>query len=305
VWAKNVRQYGIKVNYAGTGSSDGRNQFRNRTVDFGVSEIPYGLTDGGVLDAPPDRHYGYMPIVAGGTSFMYNLKIGGRRVTNLRLSGENLAKIFTGNLTQWNDPAIAADNPGLTLPFRKIVPVVRSDGSGTTAQLTTWLSKRYPRLWDDYCVRAGRSRPCGVTSQFPLVASAPFTAQPGSNGVAGYVHEDGNQGTINYVEYAYALDESFPVVKVLNQAGYYVEPHRVQRGRRAAQGADQHQHLLVRVPHPDPGRRLRLQRPAHLPAVQLQLYDHPYRAGSAAERQQGLHPGQFRVLLPVRGPAAR
>ena len=77
-----------------------------------------------------------MPIVAGGTSFMYNLKIGGKRVTNLRLSGETLAKIFTGGITTWNDPAIEADNPGSTLPARKIVPVVRSDGSGTTAQLT-------------------------------------------------------------------------------------------------------------------------------------------------------------------------
>src|ERR1700748_3845273 len=68
-WIRNVNQYGIKVNYAGTGSSDGRNQFRNDTVDFGVSEIPYGLKDGGVFDTPPTRPYAYMPIVAGGTSF--------------------------------------------------------------------------------------------------------------------------------------------------------------------------------------------------------------------------------------------
>src|ERR1700749_3194206 len=54
-WIRNVNQYGLKVNYAGTGSSDGRNQFRNDTVDFGVSEIPYGLTDGGVHDDPPRR----------------------------------------------------------------------------------------------------------------------------------------------------------------------------------------------------------------------------------------------------------
>ena len=64
---------------------------------------------------------------------MYNLKINGQRVTNLRLSGENVAKIFTGAITSWNDAAIKADNPGLALPARKIVPVVRSDGSGPSA----------------------------------------------------------------------------------------------------------------------------------------------------------------------------
>ena len=57
-----------------------------------------------------------MPITAGGTVFMYNLKIDGQQVTNLRLSGENIAKIFTGAITNWDDPALAADNPGLTLP---------------------------------------------------------------------------------------------------------------------------------------------------------------------------------------------
>ena len=223
-WIRNVNQYGIKVNYAGTGSSDGRNQFRNDTVDFGVSEIPYGLTDGGVFDTPPTRPYAYMPIVAGGTSFMYNLKIGGHRVTNLRLSGLNLAKIFTGNIKLWNDPAIKADNPLLALPARRIVPVVRSDGSGTTAQLTTYLSKKFPDLWNGYCSKAGRSSPCGVTSNFPLAPGLGFVAQSGSLGVAGYTAQDQSEGAITYVEYSYALNSSFPVVKMLNTAGYYVEP---------------------------------------------------------------------------------
>ena len=64
-WRRNVNQYGLRINYAGTGSSDGRNQFRNGTVDFGVSEIPYGLSDNGVVDSPPTRSFAYMPIVAG------------------------------------------------------------------------------------------------------------------------------------------------------------------------------------------------------------------------------------------------
>ncbi|MGW1539958.1 phosphate ABC transporter substrate-binding protein PstS [Streptomyces sp. NPDC002309] len=226
-WRANVKQYGMTVNYNGTGSSDGRNQFRNGTVDYAVSEIPYGIKDSGVVDPPPSRKYAYMPIVAGGTSFMYNLTIGNKRVTNLRLSGEVVAKMFTGVIKTWNDPAIKADNPALAaaLPARKVVPVVRSDGSGTTAQFTTWLSKQHTGLWDAYCGRAGRGTPCGATSNYPLVPGGGFVAQSGSNGVSGYVAQAGNVGTITYVEYSYAVyTTGFPVAKVLNKAGYYVEP---------------------------------------------------------------------------------
>jgi len=223
-WRRNVTQYGMQVNYQGTGSSDGRNQFKNGTVDFAVSEIPYGLTDGGVKDLPPSRKYAYMPIVAGGTAFMYNLTIGGKRVTNLRLSGTNVARIFTGKAKLWNDAQIQKDNPGLALPARRIVPVVRSDGSGTTAQLSTWLSKRYRSLWDPYCASAGRPTPCGITSSYPVKSGSGFTAQSGSLGVSGYVSQKQNDGTITYVEYSYALNTGYPVVKLLNKSGYYVEP---------------------------------------------------------------------------------
>ncbi|GAC1444665.1 MAG: phosphate ABC transporter substrate-binding protein PstS [Mycobacteriales bacterium] len=223
-WRRNVNQYGMKINYQGTGSSDGRNQFRNGTVDFAVSEIPFGLSDGGTTDTPPSRGYAYMPIVAGGTSFMYNLKIGGRRVTNLRLSGKNIARIFTGQVKRWNDPALQADNPGLQLPARAVVPVVRSDGSGTTAQFSTYLAKRYQSDWDAYCQSAGRSTPCGTTSNFPVAAGKGFVAQSGSLGVSGYVAQAQSEGAITYVEYSYALNSGFPVAKMLNTAGYYVEP---------------------------------------------------------------------------------
>jgi phosphate ABC transporter phosphate-binding protein len=223
-WRRNVVQYGIQVNYQGTGSSDGRSQFRNGTVDYAVSEIPYGLKDQGVVDNPPTRNYAYMPIVAGGTSFMYNLKIAGKRVRNLRLSGENVAKIFTGSLTMWNDPELVKDNPGLVLPARRIVPVVRSDGSGTTAQFTLWMSKQHQALWDAYCARAGVGAPCGLTSTYPVIPGTGFTAQSGSLGVSGYVAQGQSEGAITYVEYSYALNTGFPVVKVLNNAGYYTEP---------------------------------------------------------------------------------
>jgi phosphate ABC transporter phosphate-binding protein len=224
-WRTNVQQYGMRVNFASTGSSDGRNQFRNGTVDYAVSEIPYGLKDGAVVDAvPTNRKFAYMPIVAGGTSFMYNLTSGGKQINNLRLSGEVIAKIFTGKITKWDDAAIKADNPSLSLPSRKIVPVVRSDGSGSTAQFTAWMAEKYKSVWGSYCQSAGRGSGCGLTSNFPVVAGKGFVAQPNSTGVAGYVKQRANDGTITYVEYSYAKNAGFPVAKVLNQAGYYVEP---------------------------------------------------------------------------------
>jgi ABC-type phosphate transport system substrate-binding protein len=119
-WRRNVDNlYGISVAFSPSGSSDGRNQFKNGTVDFAVSEIEHGLSDGGVVDHPPaGRGYAYMPIVAGGTSFMYNLKIGNNRVTNLWLSGDVIARIVARQITNRSDPAITADNPGLALPAR-------------------------------------------------------------------------------------------------------------------------------------------------------------------------------------------
>lgn len=223
-WRRNVQQFGLRVNYSSTGSSDGRNQFRNGTVDFASSEIPYGLSDSGVVDTPPSRKFAYMPIVAGGTALMYNLTIGTQRITNLRLSGETVARIFTGVITSWDDPAIKADNPGITLPARRIVPVVRSDGSGTTAQLTAWMASEHSRIWDAYCARAGRPTPCGQTSNYPVLSGSGFVGQPGSQGVSGYVAQRANVGTITYVEYSYAIKTGYPVAKLLNAAGYYVEP---------------------------------------------------------------------------------
>ncbi|MFF2845169.1 phosphate ABC transporter substrate-binding protein PstS [Streptomyces sp. NPDC058001] len=223
-WRRNVRQQGMTVNYSSVGSTIGRNQFRDATSDFGVSEIPYGLSDLGNTDPTPSRKYAYMPIVAGGTSFMYNLKIGGQRVTNLRLSGEVLTKIFTGKITMWNAAEIKADNPKLNLPARRVVPVVRSDGSGTTAQFTLWMSKQYGSQWNDYCRRAGKPTPCGMTSYFPNIPGSGFVSQSTSLGVAGYTRQPQAEGAITYVEYSYARNAGFPVVKVLNEAGYYVEP---------------------------------------------------------------------------------
>jgi phosphate ABC transporter phosphate-binding protein len=222
-WIANVRQYGMTVDYADTGSSDGRAQYANGTVDFAVSEIPFGLQDGASQESVPSRKFAYMPIVAGGTSFMYNLKIGGAQVTSLRLSGDVIAKVFTGKITKWNDPAIKADNPGLTMPGTRITPVVRSDGSGTSAQFTAWMLARQPSIWKSFCQRVGRS-PCTQTSNYPVPPGSAFVSKAGSNGVAGFVRQPQSEGSITYVEYSYAKNAGFPVVKVLNAAGYYVLP---------------------------------------------------------------------------------
>ncbi|HEY6422370.1 MAG TPA: phosphate ABC transporter substrate-binding protein PstS [Pseudonocardiaceae bacterium] len=223
-WRRNVAtNYGMTVNFAPNGSTSGRNDFRAGQVDFADSDIPYGLTDGGVLDPNPTRAFGYMPIVAGGTAFMYNLKIGNNRVSNLRLSGDTITKIFTQQITKWDDPAIKADNPGLLLPGRAIVPVVYSNGSGASAQFTMWMADQYGPQWDAYCHKNGRNlTPCGFTSFYPQGPGMEAKAQ--SQGVAGFVAQASSEGSITYVEYSYARNAGFPVAKVLNKANYYVEP---------------------------------------------------------------------------------
>ncbi len=216
-WIGDVDSKGMKVVYSGVGSSAGRKAFADGTVDYAISEIPYQGTDeqSGQADKS-DRPYAYLPIVAGGTSFTYQLKIGNQQVRNLRLSGETIAKIFTNQITNWSDAAISKDNNGRKFPSLPITPVVRSDGSGTTAQFTRWLDAEYPSIWRPYF---GRS---GLTSYFPKKGNQ--TAQAGSDQVMNTIKGFAGNGTIGYVEYAYPKNASYPVVKVLNKGGYFVEP---------------------------------------------------------------------------------
>jgi phosphate transport system substrate-binding protein len=222
-WIVDV-QNTMSVTYEGTGSSQGRREWLDGTVDFAASDIPFQFhpEDGSAAETPPQGSYAYIPVTAGGTVFMYNLNINGQRVTNLRLSGTNIAKIFTGVITNWNDPAIVADNPALALPNRKIVPVVRSDGSGSTAQFSLWMIAQQGALWNAYCGRTGRTGKCGETSYYPTVPG--MVAKPGDLGVASYVAQSYADGAIGYVNYSYALNQQFPVAKMLNAAGYYTEP---------------------------------------------------------------------------------
>lgn len=216
-WISDVDALGMKVTYNGGGSSQGRKNFAQNVTDFGISEIPYpGVDEFGNADNSNGREFAYLPIVAGGTAFTYQLKVGNELVRNLRLSGETLTRIFTGDITDWSDPAITKDNNGRAFPKLAITPVVRSDGSGTTAQLTTWMDAEYPEVWRPYF---GKS---GFTSYYPRKGR--MLAQSGSDQVMNTISGFAGNGTIGYVEYAYPLNKDYPVVKVLNEGGFYVEP---------------------------------------------------------------------------------
>ena len=149
-WRADVARQGLVVNYQGVGSTAGRVAYYQAQVDFAVSEIPFQsaqydrqgnlLADETQLAA--SRPYAYLPVVAGGTAFMYNLKANGQRITDLRLSPETAAKIFTGQITMWNDPLVVADNPQRVMPATRIKPVVRSDGwVQLHKSLLSWLRK--------------------------------------------------------------------------------------------------------------------------------------------------------------------
>ena len=218
-WIADVDARGMKVTYSGGGSSQGRRSFANYVTDFGISEIPYqGKDEYGKADTSNGREFAYLPIVAGGTAFTYQLKIGNQQVRNLRLSGATIAKIFTRKITSWDDPAISKDNNGRKFPKIPVRPVVRSDGSGTTAQFTTYLDTMHAGIWRPWFGKAG------LTSYYPTRNDNAFSKVSGSDQVMNTISSADGNGTIGYVEYSYPVNKQYPVVKVLNAKGYYVEP---------------------------------------------------------------------------------
>jgi ABC-type phosphate transport system substrate-binding protein len=217
-WVADVNSQGIQVVYTPDGDSQGRQDFANKTSDFAVTSLGYQGVDPvtGVSDTSEGRHYVYLPIAAGGTAFPYHIVIDGQQVKNLRLSGETIAKIFTNQITNWDDPEITADNDGNKLPSLPIVPVVQSEGSGATAQLTRYFATEYGSIWQTY------SHTSSLTEYYPRQGAQ--IAQNGSNGAMNYIASGAANGSIGYVEYSYALSANYPVVKVLNAAGYYALP---------------------------------------------------------------------------------
>jgi len=226
-WANDLRASGIVINYNPDGSAAGRQDYMAGQVNFAGSDPPFrNGTDklGGATAEHPNVGYSYIPDTAGGTAFMYHLDVAGHQITNLRLSGETIMKIFTGQITNWDDPEITRDY-GAQLPDMKITPVIRSDGSGATFFFTRWMAHMYPSQWDAFCSRVTNGRvqpPCGQTEFYPQFPGS--VAQDGSNNVATYITASYGEGSIGYDEYAYALNSHYPVVKVLNAAGYYVLP---------------------------------------------------------------------------------
>jgi ABC-type phosphate transport system substrate-binding protein len=217
-WVADVASEGIQVVYTPDGDAQGRQDFATRTSDFSVTSIGYQGVDPvtGVSDTSQGRPYAYLPIAAGGTSFPYQIRYDGKQVRNLRLSGETIAKIFTNQITNWDDPEITADNNGHALPSLPITPVVQSEGSGATAQLTRYFATEYPSIWQAY---SGSDQ---MTEYFPRQGNQ--IAQNGSNGAMNYVSSSVANGSIGYVEYSYPLSENYPVALLLNKAGYYTLP---------------------------------------------------------------------------------
>ncbi len=221
-WRADVQRFGLRINYNGVGSSAGRSQYVEETVDFAVSEIPFEPSEVAQLN-DRGKGYEYLPIVAGGTSLMYNLRdASGNPITTLRLDGATIARIFTGAISNWSDGSIRSLNPGINFPNQTIIPVTRSDGSGTSAQFTSYMWKQQSGIWCPFAKSKGID-PCRFTSSYP-----PFTGsvqQSGSDGVANFVHSEASgKGAITYVETAYALQRGRPVAFLKNASGAFTLP---------------------------------------------------------------------------------
>jgi phosphate transport system substrate-binding protein len=191
----------VHFNYASIGSGGGQRQLINQTADFGASDAP--MTDEMMAKAPGKiLHF---PIVAGGVAIMYNVP----GSPKLKLDGDTLANIYLGNIKKWNDPKIAALNPGVNLPDLAISPVHRTEGSGTTFIFTDYLTSVNPA----WAKQVGK----GTSVKWPTGLGA-----KGTEGVAGMVKQV--SGAIGYGELAYADQSKIPYADVKNSSGKFVSP---------------------------------------------------------------------------------
>ncbi|MBV9487517.1 MAG: substrate-binding domain-containing protein [Frankiaceae bacterium] len=225
-WIADVQSQGLQVVFTSSGSAQGRKDFANRQNDFAVTDIGFQGRDPATNadDSPDGRGYAYLPIVAGGTSFPYQLQVAGQLVRNLRLSGATLAGIFTGKITNWNAPQITADNNGRKFPSIPIIPVVHSEGSGSTAQFTRYLATEFPNEWTSINKDQNGNGLDELTEYFPASKVKNAVAQNGSDGVMNFVTSKAANGAIGYDEYSYALGKDYPVAKIENKAGYFTLP---------------------------------------------------------------------------------
>jgi phosphate transport system substrate-binding protein len=218
-WIANVEAQGVQVVFTADGSAAGRTDYALHTVDFAVSDIGYqGRNAITGSDDESTRPYAYLPVTSGGTAFPYNIVVGGKRVTNLRLSGQTISEIFTNKITNWDSPVITAENHGHKLPDLTITTVVQSEGSGTTAMFTQYMNYEFPSLWKAF--NGGQS---GMTEYWPRQGSNQV-AEGGSSQVMNYIASSAANGSIGVDQYSYPLASGFPVVQMENAAGYYVLP---------------------------------------------------------------------------------
>jgi phosphate transport system substrate-binding protein len=189
----------LRFNYQSIGSGGGIKQITDRTVDFGASDAP--MTDEEMSKAPGIQH---IPTVLGAVVVTYQAP-----VADLRLTPETLAGLFLGEITKWNDPRLAKENPTAKLPDVPVTIVHRSDGSGTTSIFTDYLAKVSPE-WKSK-VGAGKSVkwPAGLGAK-------------GNEGVTGLVKQ--TPGAIGYVELAYANQNKLPMATLRNHDGHFVRP---------------------------------------------------------------------------------
>ena len=194
---------GVEINYQSIGSGGGIKNLTSQTVDFGASDAP--MKDEAMAAAPGKILH--IPIVAGGVAVIYNLPDSPK----LNLDGDTLANIYLGNITKWNDPKIAALNPGVSLPDLAIVPVHRADGSGTSFIFTDYLSSVNPAWADSVGKGSSVKWPAGIG-----------LAAKGSEGVAGQVKQV--SGGIGYAELAYADQNKIPFANMKNSSGNFISP---------------------------------------------------------------------------------
>jgi phosphate transport system substrate-binding protein len=191
-----------RFNYQSIGSGGGIKQITEQTVDFGASDGP--MTDEQLAAAP--GHLMHFPTVMGAVVLTYNAEGVPR---GLKLTPEAIAGIYLGKITKWNDPALTAANPGVSLPAKDIVVVHRADGSGTSFIFTDYLSK-VSKEWNN---RVGK----GTSVNWPLGLGG-----KGNEGVTGLVKQ--TPFSMGYVELIYALSNELPYADVKNSAGQFVKP---------------------------------------------------------------------------------
>jgi phosphate transport system substrate-binding protein len=198
--AEYARRTGVRVNYQPIGSGGGLRQVAERTVDFGATDVP------GPAGAAGDARVAYVPLLAGAVAVTYHVP---GLAAPLRLAPEVLADLFLGHIGRWDDPRIAALNPGARLPALDVIVVHRAEGSGTTYILTDYLSAVSP-AW-----RAGPGR--GTAVRWPAGLGV-----RGNDGVAGLVRQ--TPGAVGYVEAAFAARAGLPAAALRNRAGRFVGP---------------------------------------------------------------------------------